>query len=134
MNTSLSEMSFREAPGLEQRDLLVEPGPRDDGQAGVDTEGHVLLSKLNYWMIEMVQPCNKMYFIELFLLHQLYLVWPTDPLTRLTLGAVQKCILLLMQSWYRDSSCRTEYPNTILSALSFSIAWKTASEGPNSPA
>ena len=28
----------------------------------------------------------------------------------------------------------TEYPKTILSAPSLSIAWKTTSEGPNSPA
>ena len=58
----LSEMSFCEAPRFEQRDLLVEAGARDDRQSCVHTERNVLLGKLNYWMIKMVQPCNKMFY------------------------------------------------------------------------
>ena len=58
----LSEMSFCEAPGFEQRDLLVETSACDDRQSRVHTERNVLLSKLNYWMIKMVQPCNKMFY------------------------------------------------------------------------
>ena len=59
-------MSFSESPGFEERNLLVEPSARDNRQSGVDTEGYVLLSKLNYWMIEMVQSCNKMFLVKYF--------------------------------------------------------------------
>ena len=48
----LSEVSLRQAPELDQVYLGIQSGPSEGGVPGVDAEAHVVLGKVNCWVIK----------------------------------------------------------------------------------